>query len=88
MSDDGRYGSMHLLIAFLAGAVAGAVVAILTTPKSGPEMRNSVKDWARDAGSWLPRQDTGGESRLQRAARAAKEAFNESVRERGAPGDR
>lgn len=87
MSDDGRYGSMHLVIAFLAGAVAGAVVAALTTPKSGPEMRDSLKDWARDAGIRFPRQDAG-ESRFQRAARAAREAFSESVKERGATGDR
>lgn len=79
MSNDGRFGSMHLVVAFLAGAVAGAVVAVLTTPRSGPEMRDSIKDWARAA---------GGEGRFQRATRAAREAFTESFREPTGSGDR
>ena len=31
-----------LVVAFLAGAAVGAAVAILTTPKSGPEMRGAL----------------------------------------------
>ncbi len=29
---------------FLAGAAVGAVVAALTTPKTGPELRGDIKD--------------------------------------------
>lgn len=32
------------LLIFLAGAAAGAILAALTTPKSGPELRGDLKD--------------------------------------------
>jgi len=64
---EGRNGSGgSLLIAFLAGAAAGAVVALLTSPKSGREMRESVASWARRSGV--------GDA-VARAARATREAF-------------
>jgi YtxH-like protein len=36
-----------VVLAFLAGAAVGAVAALLTTPKSGPEMRATIRDWAK-----------------------------------------
>lgn len=33
-----------LAIAFLAGAAVGAVVMALTTPKTGPQVRDDLKD--------------------------------------------
>jgi gas vesicle protein len=36
-----------LLLTFLAGAAFGAVVVALTTPKSGPELREDFKSLAR-----------------------------------------
>jgi len=48
---EGRGGSGgSLLIAFLVGAAAGAVVALLTAPKNGREMRESVASWAKRSG--------------------------------------
>jgi gas vesicle protein len=35
-----------VLLSFLAGAAAGAVLVALTTPKSGPELRGDLKDAA------------------------------------------
>jgi len=39
--------AVGLLLAFLAGAAVGAVAAMLTTTKTGPEMRASIKTWAK-----------------------------------------
>ena len=36
-----------VFVAFLAGAAIGAVAALLTTPKSGSEMRATLRDWAK-----------------------------------------
>ncbi len=67
MSEDRGVSAGTLLLAFLAGAAAGAVVALLTTPKSGREMRESVASWARRSGT---------REALDRAARAARDAFD------------
>ena len=34
-----------ILLAFLAGAAAGAVLVALTTPKSGPDLRGTSRTW-------------------------------------------
>ena len=36
-----------VLLAFLAGAAVGAVAVLLTTPKTGTEMRATLRDWAK-----------------------------------------
>jgi gas vesicle protein len=71
MSDERNGSGGSLLLAFLVGAAAGAVVALLTAPKSGREMRESVASWAKRSGV--------GDA-MTRAARTAREAF-ESERE-------
>jgi len=38
-----------ILLTFVAGAVVGAVIAALATPKSGPELRADLKDAAARA---------------------------------------
>ena len=38
-----------MLLTFLAGAALGAVVVALTTPKSGPALRNDLKGMANRA---------------------------------------
>ena len=69
MSDERGVSGGSLLLAFLAGAAAGAVVALLTAPKSGREMRESVGSWVRRGG---PRDV------VDRAVRAAREALDET----------
>jgi gas vesicle protein len=69
MSEGRNVSAGSILLAFLAGAAAGAVVALLTAPKSGKETRSDVADWARRSGV--------GDA-LTRATRAARQAFDGS----------
>lgn len=39
--------SANCLASFLGGALVGAVVAMLVTPKSGPEFREDIRDMAK-----------------------------------------
>ena len=66
MSEGRGISGGSLLLAFLVGAAAGAVVALLTTPKTGREMRESVGSWARR---------TGVRDAVSRAVRASRDAF-------------
>jgi len=66
MSEGRNSSDGSLLIAFLVGAAAGAVVALLTSPKNGREMRESVASWAKRSGV--------GDA-VTRAARATRDAF-------------
>jgi len=67
MSDERNASGSTILLAFLAGAAAGAVIALLTAPKSGREMRESVSDWARRQG-W--------KDAVARAAKAGRDAWD------------
>ena len=67
MSDDRGSSGGNLLLAFLAGAAAGAVVALLTSPKNGEEMRESLATWMRQSGA---------SDAMNRAVRAAREAID------------
>ena len=67
MSEERSGSGGNLLLAFLAGAAAGAVLALLTTPKSGREMRESVASWGRR---------TGVRDKIVRAVRASRDAFD------------
>lgn len=70
MSDQRQSSGSGILLAFLAGAAAGAVVALLTTTKTGREMRASVKSWARGS---------RGREVVERAARTVRDAFEGSI---------
>ena len=67
MSEDRSGSGLGLLVAFLAGAAAGAAVALLTSPKSGREMRESVASWARK---------TGVKDAVSRAVQASRDALD------------
>ena len=69
MSEERNVSGGSLLLAFLAGAAAGAVVALLTAPKNGREMRESV-------GSWVRR--SGASDAVNRAVHAVREAIDGS----------
>ncbi|MBP7617382.1 MAG: YtxH domain-containing protein [Geothrix sp.] len=47
MSQDQIPSPFSSLITFLLGAAMGAVVVALTTPRSGPRLRNDLKELAR-----------------------------------------
>jgi gas vesicle protein len=67
MSESQKTSGGALLLAFLAGAAAGAVVALLTAPKNGREARESLASWVRRGGP--------GDA-VARATRAARDAFD------------
>jgi len=75
MSENERYSGTQVLLAFLAGAAAGAVVALLTAPASGKEARGKVRDWARDLESKAAEVPSNLKAAYGRAADAAKSAF-------------
>lgn len=58
-------GAGGLLVAFIAGAVTGAAVALLFAPASGEETREYLGERARE-----------GRNRAADAARQGREAFN------------
>ncbi len=85
MSEINRSNPTSLLLTFLAGAVTGAVVALLTAPRSGRETRSRLKDLALDAARGAGRVRPTLNEAYARAARAARQAFLEVI-EPGAPG--
>ena len=68
---DSRCSSQAVALAFLGGAIAGAVAGILLAPKSGEETRRELRGYARKA-----------EEELIEKAKEAREALNEMI-ERG-----
>ena len=78
MTDDryvsGMSGSTGstLFMAFLGGALAGAAVALLTTPKRGSEMREQIRNWASNS--------KVGDA-VHRATTSARRAFDDVVSE-------
>ena len=59
---NGENGSIGTsLLVFLAGAVVGATVVALTTPKTGPELRGDIKDLGNRVKDRLSRLKTQDE---------------------------
>ena len=75
MSDERGPSGASVVLAFLAGAIAGAAVALLAAPRSGRETRDRLRAWGQSRTGPVIEAAT-------RAARAARRAFDESV---GAP---
>jgi len=92
MNDTHRSPTTGLVLAFLAGAVSGAVVALLTAPRSGRETRGRIKGLARDAAGRGVRFPPALNEAYTRAAEAARRAFVEAFGPpapgKGAPPDR
>ena len=84
MKDDNAYTGAHLLIAFLAGAAAGAAVAMLTAPQSGTDTRDTIRGWARDAQGKATRVPGALKEAYAHAAQAAREAFTKALNEEAA----
>ena len=70
-------GFGHFMLALLGGAAAGAAIAYFTAPRSGVESRRRIQarvDGVRDTADRLPLA-------LRKATEAARDAFEESLRE-------
>ena len=65
-------GDWSLVLAFLAGAVTGAVVALLAAPRSGQESRARLRRRAHAAGEQVREMPETLRSATLRAARAAQ----------------
>jgi gas vesicle protein len=70
-NQDMKYSSPAVALAFLGGAVAGAVVGLLLAPKPGEETRRALKGYARKA-----------EEDVLEKAKEARAALDETI-ERG-----
>jgi gas vesicle protein len=70
-------GFGHLFIALLGGAAAGAAVAYFTAPRSGAESRRRIQSLAEDTRDTVGRVPLA----LRKATEAAREAFNEALKE-------
>ncbi len=81
MSEANRYSGAHILIAFLAGAAAGAAVAYLTAPRSGRELREDLRGWAGDVREKAVRVPHAFRAAYSKASEAAKTAFVEALHE-------
>ena len=80
MTDTRGFGGSHLLIAFVTGAAAGAVMAYLTAPRSGKETREALQSWAQEARNKAGRLPHAMGQAVERATNAGKDAFAESYR--------
>ena len=72
-------GFSTFLIAVLTGAAAGAAAAYLTAPRSGAESRRRLQAMADDTRETAHRVPEA----LRKATEAARQAFNEALRENG-----
>ena len=74
-----QLGFSNFLIAVLTGAAAGAAAAYLTAPRSGAESRRRLQAMAEDTRETAHRVPEA----LRKATEAARQAFNEALREAG-----
>jgi len=81
MDEIHRSNPAAILLAFLAGAVSGAAVALLTAPQSGRETRSRLKDLAKDAAGRAAHVPEALNAAYEQASRAARRAFIETLEE-------
>ena len=81
MRDNNCYSGAHLLLAFIAGGVAGAVVALLAAPQSGTQTRDTIRDLAKGAQGKAVKVPDALRRAYGDASEAAKKAFSDSFAE-------
>jgi gas vesicle protein len=79
---NGGNGTLGSIIAFSAGALVGAGVALILTPQSGAETRKLVRDYAAKAVDEVLARIQDGQAAVKTALEPGKEAF-EAAKEYG-----
>ena len=73
MMHDRGFNGTQLFVAFLTGAAAGAVTALLTAPRSGRETRTRIGEAVRTASEKTTHAVGGAYDRASRAMKAARQ---------------
>lgn len=83
MHRDEGFSGAAVVLAFLAGAAAGAAVALMTAPKAGRDTREDVRGWARDTREKIHDRLDGTPDTIRdaygRAADAARRAYDRTM---------
>lgn len=66
-----------MVLAFLGGAIVGAVATLLMAPQSGRESREQLKDYARRAGENVREATDKAEETWQSAVEKGREVVHE-----------
>jgi gas vesicle protein len=82
MNDDQSNGTLGSIIAFSAGALLGAGIALILTPQSGAETRKRVRDYSAKAVDQLRARSQDAQTAVKTALEPGKEAF-EAAKEYG-----
>jgi gas vesicle protein len=78
-STKGCYSGLAVSLAFLGGAVAGALAGILLTTKSGQEVRWDLEDYAREKQQYLLRKAEKVRAELGDAIQRGKTFISKQV---------
>ncbi len=70
----------NVLLAFLTGAAAGAVIALLTAPQSGRETRERLRDATRAAGDKFTKVPGAVREAYEKGSDMAKESFSQAMK--------
>ena len=73
--------------AIIAGGIAGAAIALLAAPQSGPETRDTIRGLAKGAQGKAGKVPDALRRAYADASEAAKQAFAEAFAESTAEGD-
>jgi gas vesicle protein len=82
MNDDQKNGALRSILAFSMGAVVGAGVALLVTPRSGAETRKLVRGYATNAVDELAACSQDAQAAVKTALEPGREAV-EATKEYG-----
>jgi gas vesicle protein len=81
-TEGGGFKGSHVLVAFLAGAAAGAIIAYLTAPEPGRRSRERIKKAARSAEQAAREAPSRLRESWSRAAEAARDILEDALEER------
>jgi gas vesicle protein len=74
-----RENKVGMILSFVLGAAAGAVTALLVTPKSGAELRGEIAKGVNDAGYLVRSSGKDLKHRAQKLVNSAKARVEDAV---------